>query len=42
MEAAERRARIAGIREHVGRNDIASWIALQLGDLDRVAARAPV
>jgi trehalose 6-phosphate synthase len=42
MEVAERRARLTGIREHVTRNDIAAWIALQLGDLDRVAARAPV
>jgi len=42
MEIGERRTRLAGIREHVTRNDIAAWIALQLGDLDRVAARAPV
>ena len=42
MEIAERRTRLSGIREHVTRNDIAAWIALQLGDLDRVAARAPV
>src|SRR6185437_8608623 len=37
MEIAERRTRLAGTREHVTRNDIAAWIALQLGDLDRVA-----
>jgi trehalose-6-phosphate synthase len=42
MEAGERRTRLEGIREHVRRNDIAAWIALQLADLDRVAARTPV
>jgi len=42
MEAGERRRRLDAIREHVARNDIAAWIALQLADLDRVASRAPV
>jgi trehalose-6-phosphate synthase len=42
MDADERLRRVEGIREHVGRNDIAAWIALQLADLDRVASRAPV
>jgi trehalose 6-phosphate synthase len=42
MEAEDRRRRLEGIREHVGRNDISAWIALQLADLDRVASRTPV
>ena len=42
MEEGERRRRLEGIREHLVRNDIATWIAAQLADLDQVAARAPV
>ena len=41
MELEERRARLEGIRAHVREHDLASWIAAQLADLDRAAARVP-
>ena len=39
MAPDERRARLESTRAHVRRNDLAAWIAAQLGDLDRVSAR---
>jgi trehalose 6-phosphate synthase len=40
MDVAERRRRVQRIREHVREHDVREWIALQLADVDRVAARA--
>jgi trehalose 6-phosphate synthase len=39
MPAAEREERLEAICAQVRENDVTSWIAAQLGDLDRVAAR---
>jgi trehalose 6-phosphate synthase len=39
MAPDERRRRAEGIRAHVRRHDLAAWIAAQLADLDRAAAR---
>jgi trehalose 6-phosphate synthase len=39
MPAAERRARLEGIRSHVREHDLVAWIQAQLDDLDRWAAR---
>jgi len=39
MPPDERRARLEATRVHVRRNDLAAWIAAQLGDLDRVSER---
>jgi trehalose 6-phosphate synthase len=39
MAPDERRARLEATRVHVRRNDLAAWIAAQLGDLDRVSER---
>jgi trehalose 6-phosphate synthase len=39
MAPEERRARLEATRAHVRRNDLAAWIAAQLGDLDRVSER---
>ena len=40
LPVEERRARLEGIRSHVRRHDLATWIDAQLEDLDRWAARA--
>ena len=40
MPADERRRRLEAIRAHVREHDLAAWIAAQLADLDRVAARS--
>jgi trehalose 6-phosphate synthase len=40
LPAAERRARIEGIRAHVREHDLAAWIADQLADLDAGATPA--
>jgi trehalose 6-phosphate synthase len=39
MPREERRYRLESIRAHVREHDLAAWIAAQLADLDRVAAR---
>jgi trehalose 6-phosphate synthase len=39
MEAGERRRRHGGLCEHLRDHDLAAWVAEQLADLDRVAAR---
>ena len=39
MEAGERRRRLEGLRSHLREHDLAAWVAAQLADLDRVAAR---
>ena len=41
MPPAERRERLEAIRTHVQEHDLAAWIAAQLVDLDRGAARVP-
>jgi trehalose 6-phosphate synthase len=40
MAESERKRRLEAIRAQVRSNDIASWIAAQLGDLDEARARA--
>jgi trehalose 6-phosphate synthase len=40
MPAAERRQRLAGLRDHVREHDLAEWVEAQLADLDRVRSRA--
>jgi len=37
MPAEERRARVEAMRAHVREHDLATWIAAQLADLDRVS-----
>ena len=36
MDADERQRRLEGIRTHVGKHDLAAWVAAQLADLARV------
>jgi trehalose 6-phosphate synthase len=40
MPAAERRRRLEATRAHVRAHDLEAWLAAQLADLDRVAARS--
>jgi trehalose 6-phosphate synthase len=40
MTAAERRARLEAIRDHVRAHDLAGWVEAFLGDLDRLEAPA--
>jgi trehalose 6-phosphate synthase len=40
MAPEERRARHAGIRDHVREHDVGAWLETQLADLDRWSARA--